>query len=230
MTRELIAIGIVPANDKNVKNPKTKKKEGRESKGVSGRYGPLLGRGAAGGVHPCVGSRRHHVWLRGSRSQTAVRAHPRLLPAEPTHTLEHTQLFQRGQWGGERDTLHAYLRSYPYGYCCLWPIGMLPMGPGGPLLYCSAIPLLGPGCMNCSPAGTRQMFRFVFTQSLTDPLRLPPSLTLPHAAEGVLVGLVGTHPAHHFGTAHAGLVALRVGGHGVPSRKRRIPPFGEGIM
>lgn len=100
MTRELIAIGIVPANDKNVKNPKTNKKEGRESKGVSGRYGPLLGRGAAGGVHPCVGSRRHHVWLRGSRSQTAVRAHPRLLPAEPTHTLEHTQLFQRGQWGG----------------------------------------------------------------------------------------------------------------------------------
>lgn len=114
------------------------------------------------------------------------------------------------------DKLHVYLRSYPYGYCCLWPICMLPMGPGGPLLYCSPIPLLGPGCMNCSPAGIREIFMFVFIQSPTELLQ-PSSLTLPHTTEGVLVGLVGTHPAHHLRAAHAGLVALRVGGHGVPS-------------
>lgn len=57
--------------------------------------------------------------------------------------------------------LCVYLRSYPYGYCCLWPICMLARGPGGPLLYCSPIPLLGPGCMNCSPAGNREISRFV---------------------------------------------------------------------
>lgn len=45
-----------------------------------------------------------------------------------------------------------YLLSYPYGNCCRWPIAMLLIGPGGPLLYCSPIPLLGPGGMNCSPA------------------------------------------------------------------------------
>lgn len=64
---------------------------------------------------------------------------------------------------------HVYLRSYPYGYCCLWPICMLPIGPGGPLLYCSPIPLFGPGCMNCSPAEQNRKARFIvgFTSNTT---------------------------------------------------------------
>lgn len=52
------------------------------------------------------------------------------------------------------------------------------------------------------------------TPSASDP---GPSPTFPHATEGVLVGLVRTHSAHHLWATHAWLVALRVGSHGVPS-------------
>ena len=57
-----------------------------------------------------------------------------------------------------------------------------------------------------------------------------PSLTFPHATEGVLVGLVGTHPTHHLWAAHSRLVALRVGSHGVPSGERRVSTIGKGVL
>lgn len=130
----------------------------------------------------------------------------------------------------------SYLRSYPYGYCCLCPICMFPIGPGGPLLYCSPIPLLGPGCMNCSPAssGERNQGRNVCCQagSRNHAPLLPKeaSPTFPHAAKRVLVGLIGPHPAHHLGSPHPRLVALGVGGHGVPPGECRVSAVSERIL
>ena len=55
-------------------------------------------------------------------------------------------------------------------------------------------------------------------------------LTFPHASKGVLVGLVGTHPTHHFRATHARLVALRVGSHSVPSGKCWISPISKRVL
>ena len=56
------------------------------------------------------------------------------------------------------------------------------------------------------------------------------TLTFSHATEGVLVGLVGTHPAHHFWASHPRLVALRVGGHGVPSGKCWVSTISKRVL
>ena len=110
---------------------------------------------------------------------------------------------------------------------------MLPMGPGGPRLYCSPIPLLGPGCMNCSPASKKTTTVVSFSSDRTptaSDLLVRLSLTFPHATEGVLVGLVGTHSSNHLWAAHPGLVALRVGSHGVPSGERRVSAISKRIL
>lgn len=60
------------------------------------------------------------------------------------------------------------------------------------------------------------------------PFRAPP--TFPHASKRVLVGLVGPHSAHHLGSPHPGLVALGVGGHGVPPGKRRVSAFSKRVL
>lgn len=116
---------------------------------------------------------------------------------------------------------------------------MFPMGPGGPLLYCSPIPLLGPGCMNCSPASGQEHNKGLkplkfpagnrnLAPAFAPPFRAPP--TFPHASKRVLVGLVGPHSAHHLGSPHPGLVALGVGGHGVPPGKRRVSAVSKRVL
>lgn len=59
-------------------------------------------------------------------------------------------------------------------------------------------------------------------------IRLSP--TFPHATKWVLVGLIGTHSAHHLGSPHSRLVALGVGSHGVPPGKRRVSTIGKRVL
>lgn len=72
------------------------------------------------------------------------------------------------------------------------------------------------------PAGNRNL-ALAFA-----PFRAPP--TFPHASKRVLVGLVGPHSAHHLGSPHPRLVALGVGGHGVPPGKRRVSAVSKRVL